>query len=95
MVHVVAQLTIHDRERHQRYTAGFMAVLRQQGGRLLASNEAPEVVEDSRERDKVVLLAFADRSAYEAWVSSEAYQRIAQDRIAATEGPVLLVRGIG
>jgi uncharacterized protein (DUF1330 family) len=52
-------------------------------------------VEGRWERDKVVLLAFADRSAYEAWVSSEAYQRIAQDRIAATEGPVLLVRGIG
>ena len=92
---MVAQLTIHDRERHQRYTSGFMAVLEQHGGRLLAADEAPEVVEGSWERDKVVLLAFADRSAYEAWVSSEAYQRIAQDRIAATEGPVLLVRGIG
>lgn len=41
------------------------------------------------------LLAFDDRSAYEAWASSEAYPRIARDRIAATEGPVLLVRGIG
>jgi uncharacterized protein (DUF1330 family) len=95
MVHVVVQLTIHDRERHQRYTAGFMAVLRQHGGRLLASNESPEVVEGRRERDQVVLRSFADRSAYEAWASSEAHQRIARDRIAATEGPVLLVRGIG
>lgn len=95
MVYVVAQLTIHDRERYQRYTAGFMAILKQHGGRLLASDEAPEVMEGSWERDKVVLLSFADRSAYEAWASSEAYQRIAQDRIAASEGPVLLVQGIG
>ena len=72
-----------------------MGVLRQHGGRLLASGEAPEVVEGRWERDKVVLLSFADRGAYEAWASSEADQRIAQDRIAAAEGPVLLVRGIG
>jgi uncharacterized protein (DUF1330 family) len=52
-------------------------------------------VEGRWERDKVVLLSFSDRSAYEAWASSEAYQRIAQDRIAASEGPVLVVRGIG
>jgi hypothetical protein len=66
-VHVVAQLTIRDRERHRRDTAGW-------------------------ERDEVILRSFADRSADEAWASS---QRIAQDRIAATEGPVLLVQGIG
>lgn len=81
-VHVVASLTLHDRERHQRYTSGFMAVLRQ-------------VVEGRWERDKVVLRSFADRGAYEAWAGSEAQQRIARDRIAATEGPVLRVRGIG
>lgn len=95
MVYVVAQLTIHDRERYQRYTVGFMAVLEQHGGRLLASDESPEVLEGSWERDKVVLLSFADRSAYEAWASSEAYQRIARDRIAASEGPILLVQGVG
>jgi uncharacterized protein (DUF1330 family) len=72
-----------------------MAVLGQHGGRLLAAGESPAVVERRRERDKVVRLSFADRSAYEAWASSEADPRIAQDRIAATEGPVLLVRGIG
>lgn len=72
-----------------------MAVLQPYGGRLLAANEAPEVVEGRWERDKVVLLSFADRGAYEAWMSSEADQRVAQDRIAASEGPVLLVRGIG
>jgi len=52
-------------------------------------------VEGSWERDKVILLSFADRSAYGAWASSEAYQRIARDRSVAPEGPVLRVRGIG
>jgi uncharacterized protein (DUF1330 family) len=95
MVYVVAQLTVHDRERYSRYAAGFMAVLQQFGGRLLANDEAPEVIEGNWDRQKVVLLQFSDRAAFEAWASSEAYQAIAGDRIAASEGPVLLVQGIG
>lgn len=95
MVYVVAQLTVHDRERYRRYAAGFMAVLQQFGGRLLANDEAPEVIEGTWDRQKVVLLQFSDRATFEAWSSSEAYQAIAGDRIAASEGPVLLVHGIG
>jgi uncharacterized protein (DUF1330 family) len=93
MVYVIAQLTIHDRARYDRYVAGFMAVLRRFGGRLLASDEAPEVVEGSWDGDKIVLLSFADRAAYEAWASSPEYQSIAEDRIAASAGPILVVRG--
>ena len=95
MVYVVAQLTVHDRERYNRYSANFMAVLQQFGGRLLANDEAPEVLEGTWDRQKVVLLQFADRAAFEAWANSEAYRAIATDRIAASEGPVLLVRGFG
>jgi len=94
MVYVIAQLTIHDRARYGRYVAGFMAVLQQFGGRLLAADESPQVVEGTWDRHKVVLLSFVDRAAYEAWASSAAYQAIAKDRIAASEGPILLVQGI-
>lgn len=94
MVYVIAQLSIHDRERYDRYTAGFMDVLRQFQGRLLVSDEAPRVVEGTWRGDKVVVLSFADEASYEAWASSDAYRAIAADRIAASEGPVLLVRGI-
>jgi uncharacterized protein (DUF1330 family) len=74
MVHVVAQLPNHDRERHQRYTAGFRAVLQQYGVRLLAENTRDttrggvngKALEGGWERDQVILLSFADRSAYEA-----------------------------
>jgi uncharacterized protein (DUF1330 family) len=71
-----------------------MAVGKPYGGRLWAFCEAPEAVEGRRERQEVVLLSFAGRGASGAWASSEADRRIAQDRIAAAEGPVLRVRGI-
>jgi uncharacterized protein (DUF1330 family) len=44
-VYVVAQLRIHDRERYDAYAAGFMPVLIRYGGRLLAADEAPTVLE--------------------------------------------------
>ena len=94
MVYVIAQLSIHDRERYDRYTAGFMDVLRQFQGRLLVSDEAPRVVEGTWRGDKVVVLSFADEASYEAWASSDAYGAIAPDRIAASEGPILVVRGV-
>ena len=43
---------------------------------------------------KIVLLTFPDRGAFESWSDSPEYTEIAKDRIAATTGSVLLVSGI-
>ena len=94
MIYVIAQLSIHDRARYERYAGAFMEVLRHHGGRLLVSDESPRVIEGTWPHDKVVVLSFADEAAFEAWASSDAYRAIAVDRIAASEGPVLVVRGI-
>jgi uncharacterized protein (DUF1330 family) len=93
-VYVVAQLSIHDRARYDRYAAGFLPVLSHYGGRLLASDESPETLDGAWERDKVVLLSFPDRCEALRWMNSEEYRSIAQDRQAATDGCALLVRGI-
>jgi hypothetical protein len=44
-VYVIAQISIHDRPRYERYVAGFMPVLKRYGGQLLAADEQPELVE--------------------------------------------------
>jgi uncharacterized protein (DUF1330 family) len=93
-VYALAQLTIHDRARYREYVRRFPAVLARFGGRLLAADEAPVVMEGSWDRHKVVLLEFPSEQAFTAWSTSDAYREIAIDRIAATEGPVLLVHGI-
>ena len=66
-VYALAQLTIHDRARYGRYQSRFMEVLRRHKGRLLAADERPRVLEGRWEREKVVLLAFADEAAYHAF----------------------------
>lgn len=93
-VYAIAQLTIHDRERYQRYVAAFMPILTRYGGRLLAADEHPEVTEGQWDGDKVVLMAFPDRETFAAWLRSPEYQEIAKDRFAAAETTAILVRGL-
>ncbi len=93
-VYAIAQLTIHDRGRYDRYTAAFMPVLTKYGGRLLAADEQPGIVEGQWDGDKVVIIAFPDRDTFTAWANSPEYKEISEDRLASTEGPVLLVHGL-
>jgi uncharacterized protein (DUF1330 family) len=94
-VYVVAQIRIHDRERYDTYAAAFMPVLIQFGGRLLAADEAPAVLEGEWSGEKLNIIAFPDEPAARRWMESEAYRAITVDRMAASDGVVLLVQGFG
>lgn len=93
-VYALAQLKIFDRERYREYVKRFPAVLDRFGGRALAADEAPVVLEGSWEHDKVILLEFATEAAFTAWAGSQEYNDIAVDRRAAAQGPVLMVHGL-
>ena len=93
-VYVVAQISIHDRARYDQYVSQFMGVLAGFDGRLLAADESPVVVEGTWTYQKVILIEFPDRGAFERWAYSPEYTEIAKDRLAATTGCVLLVSGI-
>jgi uncharacterized protein (DUF1330 family) len=93
-VYAIAALSIHDRVRYDRYVAAFMPVLMKYGGRLLAADERPDVVEGQWSGDKVIVMAFPDRDTFTTWATSPEYQEISKDRVAATDGVVLLVRGL-
>src|SRR5689334_22394333 len=93
-VFVVAQLSIHDRGAYERYAAHFMPVLDRYGGRLLAAQDGPEVLEGEWGYDRVVLLEFPDKATFERWWQSPEYQEIAKVRIAGAAGAILLVKGL-
>jgi len=88
--YVMARVAIHDREPYGRYAAAFMPVLKQYGGRLLVSNETPEVLEGDWDGRKLVLMAFDSREAALAWAGSPEYRKIAEDRIAGSDAIVVL-----
>jgi len=91
--YVLAQLKFRDLAAYRRYQAEFFEVMRPFKGRLLVADEAPCVLEGKWAQDKIVLIWFPDEGSFREWESSQAYQRIARDRIAGAETVSLLLRG--
>ena len=97
-VYALAQLRIHDAERYGRYMNNFVArfteVFGKFGGKLLAADDAPRVLEGEWwDRNKVVLMEFPDAAAFTARARSPEYNEIAVDRVAGAEAVVLLIKG--
>ncbi len=92
--YVLAQLKFRDLPAYRRYQAEFFKIMRPFKGQLLVADEAPRVLEGSWQQDKVVLIWFPDEASFREWQNSEAYQRIARDRIAGAETVSLLLRGL-
>jgi uncharacterized protein (DUF1330 family) len=92
-VYVVAQLKFTNRPLYDRYQSRFMDVFKNSGGRVLAADEHPQVLEGQWDREKMVILSFADETQARGFLDSPAYREIAQDRVAGAETVSLLVRG--
>jgi uncharacterized protein (DUF1330 family) len=92
-VYILAQLSFKDRAAYDRYQARFMGVFKKFGGRVLAADERPEVLEGKWDRAKVVLLSFPDKETAYRFMNAPEYQEIAKDRKAGADAISLLVHG--
>lgn len=92
-VYILAQLSFTDRSAYERYQNQFWSVLKGSGGRLLAADEHPQVVEGQWPHQKAVLLSFPDAESFRRWYGSSDYQRIAAHRWAGASGPLLVLKG--
>ncbi len=88
--YIVARIAIHDRERYGQYEAGFMPIFAKYGGRVLAVNDAPEVLEGPADDRRLVILVFPDRDSALTWANSPEYQEIAKHRLAASDGAIVM-----
>ncbi len=93
--YLVGHIAIRDRERYAQYEAGFMPILQQYGGQVLAVNDSAEVLEGEADGRRLVILAFTDRDAALTWARSPEYQAIAQHRYAASEAFIQMTAGLG
>ena len=91
--YIVGRIAIHDRQAYGRYAAAFMPVLKAHGGRLLVSEETPEPLEGEWDGRKLVVLAFPVRETAQGWMDSPEYRQIAEDRLAGSDGIVVLAEG--
>ncbi|MCP5398219.1 MAG: DUF1330 domain-containing protein [Sphingobium sp.] len=95
-LYVLALIKIVDRDEYDRYSQGFIDLFqRSQGVKILAADESPVALEGEWDGRKAVILEFADKAAYEAFMLFDEYQRISVQRRAGTEGVMLLVQGLG
>ncbi len=92
-VYIIARMKIHDRAGYDRYEEGFMPIFEKFKGKMLSVDEEPAVLQGDWNFTRSVLLEFADKASAMAWMTSPEYQEIAKDRIAASEGEVILVEG--
>jgi uncharacterized protein (DUF1330 family) len=93
-VYAIAQLRFTDRAAYDRYQIRFMDVFRRYQGTLLAADESPQLIEGEWDRDKVVLMSFADEAAFRIWSESPEYQEISKDRRSGADTVVLLAKGL-
>jgi uncharacterized protein (DUF1330 family) len=91
-VYTVALLNISDRERFGQYTSGFREIFSKYGGKVLAVEEAPTVVEGEWPFTRTVLIEFPDAPAFDAWYNSPEYQALVMHRHAASTGSVALLK---
>ena len=93
-VYAVAQGRIENRELLDRYVAQALPTIRAHGGRVVAFDETPEVVEGEIEYPRTVIVEFATREAFRKWYDSPEYQAILPQRFEAAPGTLIVAQGL-
>jgi uncharacterized protein (DUF1330 family) len=94
-VYVIAQGRIEDPEQLGKYVAKAIPTITHHGGKILAFDEMPEVVEGEVGFPRTVILEFASREAFRAWYDSPEYQAILPLRLESTPGTLIVADGVG
>lgn len=85
----IVQEEIHDADAMGPYAAA--AALAPNGGRLVAVDDAPLVVEGDWHGSRTVILEFEDEAAFRAWYDSPEYQAAVKIRLDATDSRSALI----
>ena len=93
-VYVVAQGRIDNRELLDAYVAQALPTISAHGGRVVAFDETPEVVEGTVEYPRTVIVEFQTREAFRAWYDSPEYQAILPQRFEAAPGTLIVAQGL-
>ena len=92
-VYAIGQSTIVDTDAMQEYLDRVGATI-PEGVRLLASDDAPEVVEGDGQALRTVIVEFPGRDVFDTWYHSDEYKPLAELRMKAAPGTFMLVEGI-
>jgi uncharacterized protein (DUF1330 family) len=95
--YLVAEMTITDTEKYERYRKGVLATLESAGGRFLVRGGRRVQMEgtDDAHHDQVrtVVVEFPSMEAALAWYESPAYTPLKELRMSASDGRLFFVEG--
>ncbi len=94
-VYFVALVDISDREEFSVYEQGFMNVFNMHGGKILAVDDNPAILEGEWRHSRTVLMSFPTAEALEHWYGSPEYQSIARHRHNASSADIVMIQGLG
>jgi uncharacterized protein (DUF1330 family) len=94
-VYFIALVDIFDREGFSVYEQGFMDVFNRYGGRLLAVDDSPAILEGDWPHTRTVLMSFPPAEALDLRYRSPEYQAIARHRHNASRADIVVIQGLG
>lgn len=89
----IANIRIHDETEYALYLARCDEVFARFGGRYLAVDEFPILLEGEPEEGRTVLIEFPDETAFYRWYDSPEYREILVHRLRGARCTASLVRG--
>lgn len=92
-VYAIVQNTVVDPDLMQEYLDRVGATI-PDGVGVVASDEAPEVIEGEAQSLRTIIVEFPDRDVFDAWYQSDDYQPLAEMRMKAAPGTMILVEGV-
>lgn len=92
-VYAVAQGRIQDRSMLEQYIARAVSSVEPHGGRIIAYDEEPLVVEGKIENPRTVIVEFPTMSAFQSWYNSPEYQAILPLRLKSAPGTLIVAAG--
>ena len=93
-VYVVAQGRVENREKLDEYVEQAIPTIASHRGRIVAFDEAPQVIEGTVDFPRTVILEFPTREAFRSWYESAEYQAILPIRLNAMPGTLIVAEGV-
>jgi uncharacterized protein (DUF1330 family) len=93
-VYLLAEIEIADREAYEQYQERTRGVLPKFGGEVLATEEAPVVLEGEWPATRTVLVRFADEEHALQWFHSDEYRAAVVHRRRGAKANLVLLKGL-
>ena len=93
-VYIVAQHRVDDPDKLNEYVRQVIPTIQEHGGKILAVDESPEIIEGTVDFPRTVILEFPDNKMFRLWYTSATYQKLLVTRLAATTGTLIVGRGL-